>query len=37
MSEELRVIIADVVPIGTHRDQLEVRLEELRSLVTTLG
>ncbi|USN56427.1 MAG: GTPase HflX [Candidatus Peribacteria bacterium] len=36
-SGELRVIVADVVPQGTPKEQLDVRMSELISLVETLG
>ncbi len=37
MNQELRVIVADVVPQGTPVHQLEARMKELVSLVETLG
>ncbi len=37
MTQQLKVIIADVVPQWTRRDKLDIRIQELTSLVTTLG
>jgi hypothetical protein len=35
--KKLKVIVADVVPQGTPREDLDVRMSELVSLVDTLG